>query len=94
MPNCPHTEVEFIPTPQFKHHGKEVCRKCGQFVRWVPKPETLERLKRIREEVGRLKDVRLTDWESEFVLSVEKAKGKMSPKQAEIWEKLKTKYLP
>lgn len=35
---CLHTEVELILTPGTIHYGKEVCVKCGVYIRWIKTP--------------------------------------------------------
>jgi hypothetical protein len=86
LPECWHKEVVFFPTPELIHHGKEICRACGKFVRWVPKPETLQRRSENAERLAKLRKRKdLTVWERSFLLSLEKnGLEHLSPRQQEV----------
>ncbi len=79
--NCDHKNITFTLTPELTHHGKEVCDDCGRFIRWVPKPESLERAKENARKLEVLKSKNLSEWEKSFVLSLEKQGRHYSPKQ-------------
>lgn len=36
---CKHENTEIIETPELIHYGKEVCKDCGRFIKWVSKPD-------------------------------------------------------
>ena len=88
--SCNHENVTFHPTPDLKHHGKEICDDCGKFIRWVPKPETLERQIDNRNTIEALEAMELEEWPRNFLASLKKLDGKLSPKQeaklAELWK--------
>jgi hypothetical protein len=78
---CEHINRSTVLTPETIHHGKQVCADCGAFLRWLPKPETVERAKRNHEVMAKLKAVPLTEWAKGFLLSLEKQGAHFSPKQ-------------
>lgn len=86
---CEHRNTELILTPELKHHGKEVCRDCGRFVRWVAKPETNARHAANAQKLVALRNCdRLTEWECSFVESLEGQGPKFSPKQQDTLDKI------
>lgn len=95
MNDCPHLRTNIIPTPETIHHAKECCADCGRFLRWLPKPETLERVKQNQEHLRQLELARerLTEWECSFILSLQKKGLKFSPKQQEILDRLVKTHL-
>ncbi len=90
--NCNHTQVNFVPTPELTHYGKDVCGTCGKFIRWVPKPETLERFKENAQKIAALKSKPLGEWEKGFILSLEKQGRHFSPKQQIKLDELTQRY--
>jgi hypothetical protein len=74
------------------HHAKEVCADCGIFIRWLPKPETVERQKQNAEILTALAKKPLPEWEREFVRTLATHKN-ISPKQQKILLQLKDTYL-
>lgn len=95
MNECPHLRTNIVPTPETIHHAKECCADCGRFLRWLPKPETIERAVQNQDRLRQLEAVRerLTDWERSFILSLQKQGLKFSPKQQEILDRLFRAYL-
>lgn len=90
--DCDHLNVIFTPTPELTHHGKETCADCGKFLRWVPKPVTLERDKENARKMAELKTKPLGEWEKGFLLSLEKQGRHFSPKQQAKLDELITRY--
>jgi len=84
---CLHNRKQLELTPNGPHYGKLICLDCGAFAGWAPKPETIERAKTNLAIFERLRAVVLTDWEKEFLLSVEK-QGRLSPKQQACLDKI------
>jgi len=75
------------------HHAREVCTDCGVFIRWVPKPETLERRRLNICRIAKLSmQGGLSDREREFVASVSKLK-RWSPRQQACFDRLCATYL-
>lgn len=92
--NCNHEVTRTIPTPDLPHHGKIICSLCGKFMGWAKKPATIEREQRNAAAIVRLRfDKRLTEWEKEFIASIEGQGPKLSPKQQETLEKIAANYV-
>lgn len=87
--SCDHQSVTVVLTPQGPHHSKEVCATCGKFIRWLPKPETLERNKQTMRNIEFLSDRKsLNDWERTFLDSIKTVAPKLSPKQLDKLEEV------
>jgi len=92
--NCQHDQPIFTPTPELSHYGKETCAVCVRFIRWVPKPETAARNTRNSAAIVLLRsDTRLSEWEREFIGSLDESGPKFSPKQLAILDKLIARFL-
>jgi hypothetical protein len=79
--------------PDGPHYAKELCEHCGSFLRWVPRPETLEAQRLRAARIARLAMCEaLNDWERGFVASVSKFR-KLSPKQVAVIDRLFAQYL-
>ena len=91
---CKHgaTVTELMPGGHV-HHAAVRCADCGRHLRWIPKPETVERQKLNGYKLARLGMLDgLSDWERGFVRDVSKRR-KLSPKQQEIIDRLCADYL-
>src|SRR5438552_3384829 len=74
--------------PKSLHHSREVCAGCGRFIRWLAKPETLERRKLNGFRLAKLGMCeRLTAWERAFVCNASQRK-RLSPRQQQIVHEL------
>lgn len=90
---CEICQPVFTPTPHLQHHGKETCAACGRFIRWVPKPQTIERQNRNGSAVVALRNnENLTAWERAFIATLDGQGPKVSPKQQGVLDKLVAKY--
>lgn len=90
---CDQCSPIFTPTPELPHHGKETCSVCNRFIRWVPKPENVERQRQNGERIVALRNREdLTSWERGFVSTLDGQGPKVSPKQQAILDKLAAKY--
>jgi hypothetical protein len=90
---CEHANTRIERLCSGPHHAKEVCTDCGRILRFVPKPETLER--RAFNAFCLVKLVmcdRLSPWERMFVRDVSQRR-KLSPKQLAIIDRLCALYL-
>lgn len=87
---CEHLRTHMIRMPAGHiHYAKVVCSDCDKFVRWEPKPETLERQKKNAEILSALALCPdLPPWERGFVRYLATQKH-FSPKQQkkllEVW---------
>jgi len=91
---CPHTatRTEMMPSGSV-HHAREVCAVCRAFIRWLPKPQTIERERTNAFRLARLAmRPDLSDWERRFVSDVSKL-AKLSPRQQVLVERLCREYL-
>jgi hypothetical protein len=69
---CTHGIPRVALMPQgHKHYAMETCAVCGRFLRWLPKPETVQRQRLNAFRLARLAmHLGLTDWERQFIRSV------------------------
>jgi hypothetical protein len=91
---CSHSATfsELMP-PGHPHHTAERCAACGAFIRWLPRPETIERRHLNGFRLAKLAMCAGLDaWERNFVCDVSQQR-KLSPRQQEIVNKLAAKYL-
>lgn len=93
MKGCDHSSTRFVLTPDTQHYGKNLCVACGTFLRWVKKPENIER----DAETGRrIVDLRgrafLSEWEGAFISSLDGNGAKLSPKQRDVLNRIWEKY--
>ncbi len=91
---CEHTDTRIaIEPPGSVHFAREVCCNCDRVLRWLPKPETLE-----RQRYNALRLVKLamhsglSVLERAFVRDVAQLR-KLSPKQMAIIDRLCAQYL-
>ena len=78
---CCHENAVLTLTPAGPHHGRLDCPDCGRFVKWVAKPETVERNKRTVQKIAALQTKSLSEWEKGFIESIKETPTKLSPKQ-------------
>jgi hypothetical protein len=57
QPRCAHGNTRIEQLTNGPHYAKEVCTNCGRVLRWLPKPETIERRQRNGFRLAKL-DVR------------------------------------
>jgi len=79
---CEHsdTRIEILP-PGSIHFGKEICCNCDRVLRWLPKPQTVERRSMNAFRITKLlMSDGLTTWQRAFIESVTSL-AKLSPKQ-------------
>jgi hypothetical protein len=91
---CPHTatRTEMMPSGSV-HHAREVCAVCRAFIRWLPKPQTIERERTNAFRLARLGMCeRLSKWERDFVHHLAQQR-KLSPRQQVLVERLYREYL-
>lgn len=90
---CQHHRLDVVETPEGPHYAKEVCADCGRFIKWLPKPENLQKIKDTQDRLRILwKYHDLTAWEKQFLMSIEKAGCRCSPKQQAVLESIWSKY--
>jgi recombinational DNA repair protein (RecF pathway) len=89
---CAHQHILVVPEKRGPHYAKEVCSDCRKFLRWLPKPETIQRHKANMDLLNDLvhRD-NLTGWERQFVRDLCTHKH-LSPRQQEKLDLLRDKY--
>jgi hypothetical protein len=90
---CPHSATLTEQMPRGHLHQAAVrCAYCGRHLRWLPKPETIERRRLNGFKLATLAMCdRLTSWERHFVRDSSQRK-RVSPKQQEIIDRLCATY--
>jgi hypothetical protein len=92
--SCPHSATfsGLLPAGNL-HYGAERCARCGSHLRWLPRPENVERRRLNAFRLARLAMCeRLTSWQRSFVRSVSQRR-KVSPKQQQIIDRLCATHL-
>ena len=88
----PATRTERLPDGS-RHYARLTCAVCGRFLRWLPRPETIERERIDSFRLAKLSmHPGLSDWERRFVGDVLKL-AKLSPRQQVLVERLCREYL-
>jgi hypothetical protein len=90
---CEHSDTRIQLLANGPHHAKEICTDCGQVLRWVPKPQTVERQSTNAFRIAkRSMSGSLTSWEREFLKSLSQQR-KLSPRQQACLDKIYTERL-
>jgi hypothetical protein len=88
---CAHTATttELMP-PESRHYAKIKCADCGAFLKFLPRPENIERRKLNGFRLAKLQMCAgLNSWEREFIDSLAKQGGnKLTPKQQAVFDRL------
>jgi hypothetical protein len=88
---CSHssTVVERLPEGS-THYARLLCKDCRTFLRFLPKPENVEKRKLNGYRLAKLQmRDSLNQWERRFVQSLSKAPGgKLTPKQQAVFDAL------
>jgi hypothetical protein len=93
--HCAHLSTVTEPLPEgSRHFAKLKCASCGAFLRFLPKPENVERWQANAFKLAKLQ-MRdgLTDWERSFVESLARQGTRFSPRQQEVFDRLCETYL-
>jgi hypothetical protein len=92
--HCKHTATVIPRMPEgHTHYVQLKCASCGLHIRWLPKPETIERRRLNGFKLAKLAMCdRLTSWEWHFVRDLQHRK-KLSPRQQAVIDKLAVAYL-
>jgi hypothetical protein len=89
--HCAHssTTTELMP-PESRHYAKLKCADCSAFLKFLPRPENVERQKLNGFRLAKLQLCDgLTPWEREFVQSlVKQCNNKLTPKQQAVFDRL------
>jgi hypothetical protein len=90
---CAHEETRIaIEPPGSVHFAREVCRNCDRVLRFVPKPQTIERQHMNAFRIAKLTMCNgLTSWQRKFVSDIAPLK-KLSPRQQLYLDKIYTEH--
>jgi hypothetical protein len=91
---CVHSATVTKRMPEgHTHYAVRRCADCGAFLRWLPKPETIERRQLNAIKLAKLQMCHgLTAWDRHFVADVSQRK-RVSPRQQQIIDRLCATYL-
>lgn len=89
---CLHQTVRTVVLENSIHYGKEVCAVCGAYLRFIPKPENVEKRNRFKEMAQELWNRNMNPFDRKFVLDQEKAAFHMSPKQEAYFNVVYARY--
>lgn len=85
---CEHSETRIEQLATGPHFAREVCRSCDRVLRWLPKPQTVERQSTNAFRLAKLAmSPVLTSWERGFVKSVSQHR-KLSPRQQDCLDRI------
>jgi Fe2+ or Zn2+ uptake regulation protein len=93
---CAHTATTTELLPQeSRHHAKLKCADCGAFLKFLPRPENVERRKLNGFRLAKLQMCdRLNSWEREFIeVLAKQGSCKLTPKQQAVLDRLCLTYL-
>jgi hypothetical protein len=96
VPYCTHTSTtkELLPQTS-RHYAKLKCGACGAFLKFLPRPENVERRKLNGFRLTRLQmHPGLNPWEREFIDGLAKqGSNRLTPKQQAAFDRLCLTYL-
>jgi len=92
---CAHNETKTVVLPnESRHYARLECATCGAFLKFLARPENLEKRKLNGFKLAKLQMCpSLNSWEQEFVNSIAKQGNKLSPKQQAVFDRLYTAHL-
>jgi hypothetical protein len=92
---CAHNETKTILLPaESRHWARLECATCGAFLKFLPRPENVEKRKLNSFKLARLQmHPGLTSWERAFVDSLAKQGNKLSPKQQVVFDRICATHL-
>jgi hypothetical protein len=92
---CAHNATRTVMLPaKSRHHSRLECATCGAFLKFLPRPENVERRQLNRYRLAKLQMYPgLNSWERQFVDSLAKQGDKWSPKQQGVFDRLSLTYL-
>jgi hypothetical protein len=88
---CTHslTATELLPR-ESQHYAKLVCADCGAHLRFLPRPENVEKRKLTGYKLAKLQMCDgFNSWEREFIGSLANhGSNKLTPKQQAVFDRL------
>jgi hypothetical protein len=90
---CKHANTYLERMAAGPHYARKLCHDCGVFIKWVPKPETLEKKRLHGFRLAKLAMcAQLNAWERHFVSNMSRQR-KFSPRQQAQIDQLVATYL-
>lgn len=92
---CAHDETKTVILPAVsRHYARLECAKCGAFLKFLPRPENVERRKLNGFKLAKLQmHPGLNDWDRQFIDSLADQGNKLSPKQQAVFDRICLTYL-
>jgi len=91
---CIHNAKTLILPAESRHYARLECADCGAFLKFLPRPENVERRKFNGFRLAKLQmQPGLNSWERDFVASVARQGNKFAPKQQAVFDRLCETYL-
>jgi hypothetical protein len=92
---CAHTSTTTKLLPkESRHHARLECSDCGAFLKFVPRPENVEKRKLNRFRLAKLQMCSgLNPWEQDFVNSIASQDNKLSPRQQAMLDRICATHL-
>jgi hypothetical protein len=94
-PRCAHAATRNVILPaESRHYARLECAECGAFLKFLPKPENLERRQFNGFRLAKLQMCpSLNASERQFIQSLAKQGNKLSPKQQAVFDRICLTYL-
>ena len=92
---CAHNATKTVPMPpDSRHYAQLRCAACGAFLKFLPRPENVERRKVNGYRLAKLQmHPGLNPWERQFVDSLACQSNKLSPRQQVVFDRICLTYL-
>ena len=92
---CTHQATRTVVMPAgSRHHARLECADCGAFLKFLARPENVERRKLNGFRLAKLQmHPGLNSWERDFVATLAGQGNKFTPKQQAVFDRLCTTYL-
>jgi hypothetical protein len=92
---CAHNATRIVMLPATsRHYARLECAECAAFLKFLPRPENVERRKLNGFRLAKLQMCAgLNSWEREFIQSLAKQGNNLSPKQQAVFDRLCATYL-
>jgi hypothetical protein len=92
---CTHNTTKAVILPaESRHYARLECADCGAFLKFLPRPENVERRELNGFKLAKLQmHPALDSWERDFVASLVRQGNKFTPKQQAVFDRLCSSYL-
>jgi hypothetical protein len=92
---CTHNATRTVVMPaESTHHARLECATCGAFLKFLARPENLERRKLNGFKLAKLQmHPGLNPWERQFAASLARRGNKFTPKQQAVFDRICLTYL-